>query len=67
MNLRATLARWLRLWADLIDWEGAPKGTGLSFTFEPGHGVVTNEEGRGCPLWYYGDRDYERAHQEAQS
>ena len=62
MSMRTTLAHWLRLWADLIDWQGAPKQTHLSFTFESGRGVVVNEDSRGCPLWYYGDHDYELAH-----
>lgn len=59
---RGWIAGRLRCWADRIDRYGAPKMTGLSFTFETGWGTVTNREGRGCPLWFYGDSDYERAH-----
>jgi hypothetical protein len=59
------LAERLRRLADLIDYEGSPKGVSWSFTFEEGQGAVFNQAGRGCPLWYLGDADYERAHAEA--
>lgn len=59
------IAERLRRLADRIDHKGAPKCTSWSFTFESGKGAVFNQERRGCPLWYLGDADYERAHNEA--
>lgn len=59
------LAYFLRYWADRIDRHGAPKRTHLSFTFEHGRGLVVRGDQRGCPIWYYGDEDYQRAHTEA--
>jgi hypothetical protein len=61
------LAERLRRTADRIDYRGAPKHMSWSFTFEAGRGIVFNQDGRGCPLWYLGDDDYERAHAESQS
>lgn len=55
----------LRRIADRIDREGAPKGTGFSFTFERGEGIRFREDGRGCRVWCLGDEEYERAHSEA--
>jgi hypothetical protein len=56
----------LRRIADRLDPAGAPRGmSGFSFTFERGEGIRFREDGRGCPLWYLGDDDYERAHAEA--
>lgn len=63
--MTARFAYWLRCIADRIDHPGAPKATHWHFTFERGRGVVFNEQGRGCRLWYLGDADYERAHAEA--
>jgi len=61
------LAYRLRTLADRIDPEGAPRRTNLSFTFEDYKGIVVDMDGRrGCPLWYYGMADYERAHAESQ-
>jgi hypothetical protein len=51
------LAGRLRTWADRLDWAGAPKPTGWSFTVEGRFGTVFNQDGRGCPLWSY-DEDY---------
>lgn len=59
------IAERLRRLADRIDHKGAPKGLSWSFTIEPGRGVVFNQDGRGCPLWYLGDANYDRAHDEA--
>lgn len=59
------LADKLRRFADDIDRPGAPKSIGMSFTFEQGIGTVFRDDGRGCPLWYLGDQDYDRAHDEA--
>ena len=64
-GLRARIARRLRCWADRIDNPGAPKAMSVRFTFEDRVGIVFRDDGRGCPLWYYGDEDYERAHDEA--
>lgn len=66
MRVREWIAKRLRRTADRIDYEGAPKCTGWSFTFVEGLGVQFNQDRRGCPLWYFGDRDYERAHDEAE-
>ena len=61
-------AHWLRRIADRIDRAGAPKCMSYAFTFELHRGIVVREgTGQGCPLWYYGDADYERAHAEADS
>lgn len=64
--MKHRLAQALRNWADRLDHEGAPKMTGQSFTFEKHRGIVFNDKRLGCPLWYYGDADYERAHNEAE-
>ena len=56
------LAEWLRRIADRIDYAGAPKAIGWSFTLEQGEGIRFTHDLRGCPLWYLGDVDYERAH-----
>jgi len=62
---RTTLAEWLRRLTDRIDYHGAPKAIGWSFTYEDRKGMVFREDRKGCPLWYYGDDDYKRAHTEA--
>lgn len=62
---RVLVARWLRRWADQLDYAGAPKAIGWSFTFEHRRGIVFREDGRGCRLWYLGDAEHERAHTEA--
>src|ERR1700678_3076432 len=59
------LARRLRDLADRIDHDGAPKIMGYSFTFEDREGIRFRDDGRGCPLAYLGNADYERAHDEA--
>ncbi|MEU6709980.1 hypothetical protein ABZ897_00760 [Nonomuraea sp. NPDC046802] len=61
----ARLAYWLRRAADRIDYEGAPKLMGRSFTFEIGEGIRFRDDGKGCPLAYLSERDYQRAHDEA--
>jgi hypothetical protein len=61
----AGFADLLRRWADRISYETAPRAIGHSFTFEDREGVRLREDGRGCPLWYLGEDDYERAHTEA--
>ncbi len=66
MTIKVRLAEWMRHWADRLDHAGAPKAIDWSFTFENERGIVFREgERRGCPLWYYGDGDYQRAHAEA--
>jgi hypothetical protein len=59
------LAALLRRLADRLDYEGAPKFTHWSFTYEPHEGIRFREDGRGCPIAYLGHADYERAHTEA--
>jgi len=67
MIARAFIAKRLRFLADRIDHAGAPKCMSYAFTFELHRGMVVREGTRqGCPLWYYGDADYERAHDEAE-
>jgi hypothetical protein len=51
------LARWLRTLADRIDYEGAPKATHWTFTFELYEGIRFREDGKGCRLWYLGSED----------
>jgi hypothetical protein len=59
------LARFLRNFADRIDREGAPKATHWKFTFELNEGIRFREDGKGCRVWYLGDAEYEKAHDEA--
>ena len=59
------IAKRMRTTADRIDHEGAPKIIHWSFTFETGEGIHFRDDGKGCPLAYLGDADYERAHDEA--
>lgn len=59
------LAGLLRRWADRISPETAPRAIGWSFTFEDREGIRFRDDRRGCPLWYLGDDDCERAHTEA--
>lgn len=63
--MKQRLADWLRKKADRLDPDGAPRRTSWSFTHEDGWGTVFNQEGRGCPLWYYGKDDYTRSHDDA--
>lgn len=65
MRIKKLFARFLRNWADRIDRNGAPKATTWSFTFEHMEGMRLRQDRRGCPLWYLGEKDYERAHTEA--
>jgi hypothetical protein len=55
----------LRRLADQIDHHGAPKVTNWTFTFELGRGLVFRQDGRGCPVAYLGDDEFEKAHAEA--
>lgn len=59
------IATRLRYLADRIDPAGAPGRMSYNFTFEKYEGIVFNDKGRGCPLWYLGTADYERAHDES--
>jgi hypothetical protein len=63
--VRARIGRFLRTWADRIDYRGAPRYTHWSFTFEAGEGVRFRDDKRGCPIAYLGQDDYARAHAEA--
>lgn len=63
--MRPRLAAWLRRTADRIDHQGAPRLIGHSFTFEIGEGIRFRDDGKGCPLAYLSERDYGRAHDEA--
>jgi hypothetical protein len=59
------LARLLRRLADLLDYDGAPRPTRWSFTYEEGRGAVFWENGPGCLLWYVGEAEYVKAWDEA--
>jgi hypothetical protein len=63
------LAEWLRRFADRIDYDGAPKCTEMTFTFESGVGIVVHKGDSprpGCKLWTIGgEAEYEKAHTEA--
>ena len=70
--MKRRLARWMRRTADRWDRAGAPKCSGLSFTFERGVGSVLhgelcsyNPEQPGCLLWYLNDEEYSKAYSEA--
>lgn len=60
---RRRIAHRLRIWADRLAPEDAPRKTCISFEFVTGKGIVTNTDGHGCPLWYLGMDDYARAHE----
>jgi hypothetical protein len=47
------------------DRGGGPFWSGLSFTFESHRGLRVRADGRGCPLWYLTESDYDRAFAEA--
>jgi hypothetical protein len=61
----AGVAGLLRTWADRISPETGPHGIHWSFTYEDREGIRFRDDGKGCPLWYLGADDYERAHTEA--
>lgn len=63
--VRRQVGWWLRRLADRVDDAGAPKRLDYSFTFEHRQGIVFRSDDRGCPLWFVGDRNYRRAHAEA--
>ena len=62
MISRQRSGEWLRRLADRIDHDGAPKVTNWTFTFELGNGLVFRQDGRGCPVAYLGDDEFEKAH-----
>lgn len=66
-RMRQWLAHWLRTYADRLDDRGAPKRMSSSFTYETGEGIRIRDDGKGCPLYYYGEDDLERAHAESDS
>ncbi|SRR6266704_5384924 len=67
--LGRTVRRWLgerlRRLADRLDYGGAPRAIGWSFTFERGEGIRFRDDGKGCRLWYLSEADYDKAHTEA--
>ena len=63
--MRARFGWFLRRWADRVDPANAPRALEWSFTFEQRRGLVFNQDGRGCRVWYLTDADYARAHNEA--
>lgn len=60
--MRARIGRWLRAWADRIDYHGAYRITGYTFTMRPGEGLQVQWGGDGCPIVYSGEDNYQRAH-----
>jgi hypothetical protein len=40
---------------------------GYWFTFETGEGLRIREDGKGCRLWYLGEAEYDKAHDQADS
>jgi hypothetical protein len=66
-HVRTRIGHWMRQWADRIDYRGAPRYTGYTFTFETGEGIRFRKDGKGCRLWYLGMDDYDKAHDEADS
>ncbi len=66
-GIKRRIAERLRIWADRLSPETAPRHTGMSFTFEPNAegGIRIHWDDQGCPLWYLGEDDYARAHDEA--
>lgn len=63
MNLRRRVARGLGYLADRLAPEDAFRKTCISFEFVTHKGIVTNTEGHGCPLWYQGRANFEKAHE----
>ncbi len=67
-RIKAEIAKRLHFFADRLDPDMAFRhASGLSFTLEQGQGFVLRADGKGCPVWYYGHADYDRAHSEADS
>ncbi len=66
-QVKHRFAQWLRTMADRIDWYGAPKAMSFYFTIERRRGIVLNDQGRGCRLWYYGNSEYDKAHTQAEN
>lgn len=64
-GFRGWLGWTLRKYADRYDPDFAPRGTHWSFTFERGAGMKFRDDGRGCKVWYIGNPNYQRAHDEA--
>lgn len=67
MSLRAWIGKRLRFLADRIDYKGAPRLMGYTFTIETGEGFRLREDGRGCRLAYLGETEHEKAYTEADS
>lgn len=67
-HMTRRLAAWMRKWADRIDLHGAPRRTSWSFTFEHNDkGIQYRDDGKGCPLWYYGQDDFHKAFTDSDS
>lgn len=61
--VRSWVGGLLRRWADRIDYKGAPRAIGWSFTFDRGKGIVFHDShDKGCSLWRLGDLDYDKAY-----
>lgn len=66
MGWRRRLAKRMRLWADRLDHDGAPKLLHWTFTFEDHEGIRFREDGKGCQLAFLGgEANYSRAHDES--
>lgn len=55
---RKWIATRLRYLADRIDPKGAPRFVGYRFRIVQHVGIVFEDHGPGCPLWYLGEDDY---------
>lgn len=59
------IAQSMRLLADRLDPQSAPRLIGWSFTFEEGRGIVFRDDERGCRIAYLGNDEYERSWSES--
>lgn len=59
--MRRWLATRLLFWSARLDPEGTFRRTSMSFEFVENVGVEWNWDNHGCPLWYFGRKDYLRA------
>lgn len=62
---RRWFANRCRFFADRLHEETAFRGMGSTFTFELNEGIRWRDDGRGCPVWYWGEADYARAYVES--
>lgn len=61
----ARFAGWCRRLADIADPDGAPRLSALTFTIEPGIGLVLRDDSHGARIGWVGLAEYDRAHAEA--